>query len=164
VGSYHPMAVPATPSLVDLIETVSAKDEPDEESNEDIFSSGSRFLYPDDVRNSHGDKGVTVVYKSKRFDDISLLTADPEGEDERKLFSYYLWNAGILMAERISGERVDDELERRLWSVEGRSVLELGAGAYIECVWLGVRADDQTRYWSCWNCCWFGWGRGGGHI
>lgn len=114
-------------SLTDLIRTVS-KDE-SEESPEDIFASAPGFLFTDDLQNLHGSPGDVVIYKSKPFGDIALTTCDPDKEQERTLFSHYLWNAGILMAERVSGQRLLSDQERRDWSVKGHSVLELGAGA-----------------------------------
>ena len=88
---------------------------------EDIFSSALGLIFTDDLRNQHGDPGSSVTYKSKSYGDIELRLTDPAGEDSRKLFSQYLWNAGVQMAEYL-GE------ERGRWSVEGQKVLELGAG------------------------------------
>lgn len=113
-------------NLTDLIREVPLTDD---ESVEDIFASAPGFLFTDDLRNQHGDPGATIIYKSRVYGAIELQTADPVGEDERQLFSHYLWNAGVLMAERISGERMSSAEERERWRVQGRSVLELGAGA-----------------------------------
>jgi EEF1A N-terminal glycine/lysine methyltransferase len=108
------------PPLTDLIRIVP----PDrDEEPEDIFASAPGLIFTDDLRNQHGDPGSIIIYKSGRFGEIELRTADPEGEDERQLFSHYLWNAGIKLAELISGE--GDEK----WQVDGQTVLELGAGA-----------------------------------
>ena len=115
-------------SLTDLIEIIY----PDEyeESAEDIFTSAPGILFKgDDTRNQWGDSGDTIVYHNKTFGDISLLTAEPEAEEERRLFSHYLWNAGILVAERVSGHRLLSDQEREQWSLKGQTVLELGAGA-----------------------------------
>lgn len=88
---------------------------------EDIFSSALGLIFTDDLRNQHGDPGSSVIYKSKSYGDMELRLSDPAGEDSRKLFSQYLWNAGVQMAEYV-GE------ERGKWSAEGEKVLELGAG------------------------------------
>ncbi|KAI4723495.1 hypothetical protein E4T48_00043 [Aureobasidium sp. EXF-10727] len=112
-------------SLTKLIREIPATEE---DSPEDIFASAPGFLFTDDLRNQHGDRGSVIVYKSQRFGDLSLTTADPNGEEERTLFSHYLWNAGILMAERVSGQRLLDDDEKKQWSVQDHSVLELGAG------------------------------------
>lgn len=108
--------------LTDAIHVIPAEDS---EEVEDIFSSAPGLIFTDDTRNSHGDSGSTIVYKSARFGDIELKTADPEGEAERQLFGQYLWNAGILMAKLISGEEGGDGK----WGLKGRKVLELGSGA-----------------------------------
>jgi len=113
-------------SLTELIREIPATEE---DSPEDIFASAPGFLFTDDLRNQHGDPGSIIVYKSERFREISLTAADPNGEEERTLFSHYLWNAGILMAERVSGQRLLNHKEEKQWSVEGHNVLELGAGA-----------------------------------
>jgi hypothetical protein len=109
-------------SLTDLVQTY-APDRDDEP--EDIFASAPGFLFPDDTRGIHGDPDSIVIYSSKRFGDIELRTADPEDETERRLFSHYLWNAGIKLAELISKPKESNTQ----WNVEGERVLELGAGA-----------------------------------
>jgi nicotinamide N-methyltransferase len=113
-------------SLTELVREIAASEE---DSPEDIFSCAPGFLFSDDLRNQHGDVGSVIVYKSQRYGDISLTTADPNGEEERTLFSHYLWNAAILMSERISGQRLLNRREEEQWSVAGHDVLELGAGA-----------------------------------
>lgn len=45
----------------------------------------------------------------------------PQGDDNRRLFSHFLWNAGLQLAEFI-------EEDSAQWSVKGERVLELGAG------------------------------------
>lgn len=111
-------------SLTDLIYIIP----PDrEETPEDIFASALN-LFPDNLRNQHGDLGDVIVYKSKKYGELELRTADPSAESERQLFSHYLWNAGVLMAERVSGERLLNDKERRQWDVKGETVIELGAG------------------------------------
>jgi hypothetical protein len=106
-------------NLLDAVQIIS----PDKDDEvEDIFASAPGLIFTDDTRNMHGDPGSTIIYKSERFGDIQLETANPDGEEERQLFSHYLWNAGIKMAKMIS-----DENDSR-WSVEEMTVLELGAG------------------------------------
>ena len=101
-------------------------------SIEDIFSSSIGFIFTDDLRNQHGDPGSSVIYKSKPFGHIELKLVEPEGEDERRLFAQYLWNAGVLIAELIGGGTLDGRaMEGRggSWDVTGQRVLEFGAGA-----------------------------------
>ncbi|KAF1999734.1 hypothetical protein P154DRAFT_436327 [Amniculicola lignicola CBS 123094] len=89
------------------------------ETPEDIFSSSLGGIFTDDLQNQHGDDPTTIIiYRSLRFGDLEFRTADVNGEEQRRKFAHYLWNAGILMA----------ELEEKAWKVEGETVLELGAG------------------------------------
>ena len=114
------------PVLTDVIQIIP----PDrDEDPEDIFAAAPGLIFTDDFQNLHGDKGYTIVYKSK-WGPIELKTADPQAEGERQLFSHYLWNASISLAERIS---YDGDGGNDAWSVEGERVLELGAGtdAYL---------------------------------
>lgn len=109
------------PSLTDLVRVIP----PDkDEDPEDIFASAPGLIFTDDLRNLHGDPDSVVVYQSQRFGTIELRTADPEGEDERRLFSHYVWNASIKLAELMSDK--DGK-----WSVEGETVMELGAGILL---------------------------------
>lgn len=113
-------------NLPDLIRTVPLHPA---EAPEDFFAFAPGFLFTDDLRNLHGDPGDIIVYTSSRFGELFLTTAEPSKEEERTLFSHFLWNAGLLMAERVSGQRLLSDEERSQWSLEGHSVLELGAGA-----------------------------------
>ena len=96
---------------------------------------------------------------------MELSVADPSGENERKKFAHYLWNAGVLMGEMVGGRgtgRVEDgesrdsgvwmregeedvksgwwtsDEEEKLWSVRGETVLELGAGWFESSEWREV--------------------------
>ena len=92
---------------------------------EDIFAAAPGFLFTDDLTNSHGAPESIIQYKNKRFGEIELQTADPEGEQERTLFSHYLWNAGLKLGELISHAGLQED---KRWNVEGQRVMELGAG------------------------------------
>lgn len=97
-------------------------------------------IFTDDAHNQYGDPGQTVIYKSSRFGDIKLSLADPSGDDERKLFAHYLWNAGVYLAEVLSADEEQD------WSVQGESVIELGAGGCSCYVVLHIENDiDLVR-------------------
>ncbi len=96
---------------------------------EDIYSSSLTTLFPNDVQTNHGDAGSYVIYKSKRFGDLELRLTDPSVEDERRLFAHSVWNAGVQMAEYVSGCATGlNAEEKRSWDVTGKKVLELGAG------------------------------------
>ncbi|CAK4031637.1 Hypothetical predicted protein [Lecanosticta acicola] len=107
--------------LTDLVSVIppDIEDEP-----EDIFAAASGLFF-NDFANQHGGERSTILYKSKKFGNIELRTADPEREHDRKLFAHYLWNAGIKLAELISGDKEE-------WTVRDEKVLELGAGVGLD--------------------------------
>ena len=94
---------------------------PDSNDPEDIIFSSLGVIFPDDITNQHGDRDHSVIYVSPTFGSITLTLADPQGEDNRRLFSHFLWNSGLQLAEFIEEDDQD-------WRVEGERVLELGAG------------------------------------
>ena len=105
-------------SLLDAIQFIPANDE----EVEDIFAFAPGLIFTDDLRVSHGDRGATIVYHNAQFGAIRLRTAEPANEHDRRLYSHYLWNSGIKMADLIADK------QHPTWNVEGESVLELGAG------------------------------------
>jgi len=102
---------------------------PESDAPEDILSSCLAVIFPDDITTQHGDRENSVIYLSPTFGSIKLSLADPQGEVSRKLFSHFVWNAGLQLAEFIEESRGGEAGERADWSVEGEKVLELGAGA-----------------------------------
>jgi len=97
---------------------------PESNDPEDILSSSLGVIFPDDITNQHGDRDNSVIYLSPSFGPLTLALADPQGEDSRKLFSHFLWNAGLQLAEFIE----EGDVQERDWGVQGERVLELGAG------------------------------------
>ncbi|KAJ9668145.1 hypothetical protein H2201_001574 [Coniosporium apollinis] len=105
--------------------TTSTDAPPDPET---IFSAALGTIFTDDVRNQHGDPENVIVYNSV-FGELEFRTADPAGEEERRRFAHYLWNAGVTisdypapevlanLAENIS-KNVSDHLRSRV-SIEG---------------------------------------------
>lgn len=110
----------------------------DEETPEDIFSSGLEVVFTDHVRDQHGDSGAKIIYMSNEHGDLELSVPDPGNEDERRLFAHYLWNAGegrvsvfienqkLIMPGVLVTTRIEED--RPPWSASGRRMLELGAG------------------------------------
>ncbi|KAL6862323.1 nicotinamide N-methyltransferase [Trichoderma novae-zelandiae] len=81
-------------------------DEPD--GPEDYLSTSLGVIFPDDIVNQHGDAEHSVVYASPKLPRPLLIElADPEGETDRRLFSHYLWNASLLLAELIERDSLD---------------------------------------------------------
>jgi hypothetical protein len=126
-------------SLSSLVRVI-APDRDDEP--EDIFAAAPGFLFTDDLTNSHGAPESIIQYKNARFGALELQTADPVGEDERQLFSHYLWNAGLKLAELISHA---DEHQDKRWSVEGESILELGAGVGLSGIVSTLAGAQEVR-------------------
>jgi nicotinamide N-methyltransferase len=144
-------------SLPSLISLRRPHDEPTEP--EDILGSSLGGIFTDDSQISYGDGPDTVVvYESDKFGDLEFHTADVNGEEQRRKFAHYLWNAGIFTAELVGGRKEEhgvdrdrdsgffgmgekneeeqwgkdewwvDREEEKLWTVKGETVLELGAG------------------------------------
>ncbi|KAH8815611.1 hypothetical protein F5884DRAFT_772921 [Xylogone sp. PMI_703] len=130
---------------------------PETTEPEDYLSSSLAVIFPDDIVNQHGDRDSGgVIYTSTRFGEIGLSLADPEGETSRRLFSHFLWNAGVQVAVFLEGEEEDvgvgdqqdhgkaekgekngvlpllplppKQPSEPVWDVQGLDVLELGAG------------------------------------
>lgn len=103
-------------------------------SFEDIFSTALNLISPDNIPNSHGDPGNFVTYHSERFGAITLRLAQPQNEQERKMFGQYLWNASILLAEMIGNASEEENPQTHdkpsPWAVKNESLLELGAGSF----------------------------------
>lgn len=130
------------PSLISLRHPISHVPKP-----EDIFASTLGSIFTDDLQNQHGDDPDTIiVYKSAKFGELEFRTADVNGEEQRRKFAHYLWNAGVLMGELVGGRAAKgkedegwkdvkgewwiSEEEEAKWRVDGETVLELGAGAF----------------------------------
>lgn len=113
---------------------------PESNDPEDILSSSLGVIFPDDITNQHGDRDNSVIYLSPAFGPITLTLADPQGEDSRKLFSHFLWNAGLQLAEFIE----EGDAQRRDWSVGGERVLELGAGTGLAGIVAGLSGAREV--------------------
>lgn len=108
---------------------------PETTDPEDYLGESLGVIFPDDITNQHGDEQHKVIYQSPRFGDIQLELADPKGDDNRKLFSHFLWNSGLQLAEFIE--------EDEKWDVKGKKVLELGAGSGLSGL-VAARAGAET--------------------
>jgi nicotinamide N-methyltransferase len=110
---------------------------PESNDPEDILSSSLGVIFPDDITNQHGDRENSVIYLSPTFGSISLSLADPQGDDNRRLFSHFLWNAGLQLAEFI-------EEDDTRWVVKGEKVLELGAGTGLAGIVAGLKGAEEV--------------------
>lgn len=120
---------------------------PETNEPEDYLSSSLAVIFPDDITNQHGDRDSSVIYLSPSHGSVELTLADPKGDDSRKLFSHFLWNAGVQLAEFIEEGRVwqDENGEHtEEWSVKGESVLELGAGTGLAGLVAGLEGAEKV--------------------
>jgi len=112
---------------------------PEGEEPEDYFSSALGLLVPGHVDNIHGDADHGVLYTSPNLPrPLRLSLADPTDARDRDLFSHYLWNSSLVLAELIEAATLGLETaggSRRGtaadFNVTGLSTLELGAGTAL---------------------------------
>lgn len=69
---------------------------------EDFLGSSLGVIFPDDVTNQHGDSEHGLLYTSPHLPrPLEFALAEVSDEADRYLFSHYLWNASLLLAELI---------------------------------------------------------------
>ncbi|KAL6900304.1 hypothetical protein GGI43DRAFT_43671 [Trichoderma evansii] len=126
---------------------------------EDYLSTSLGVIFPDDVTNQHGDAEHSLIYASPKLPKpLMIELAEPEGETDRRLFSHYLWNASLLLAEfieRDSLETTDAETteiglgEGLSFDTRGLETVELGAGTALPSIMaglLGAKSVTVTDY------------------
>ncbi|KAI1414269.1 hypothetical protein F5Y13DRAFT_159150 [Hypoxylon sp. FL1857] len=124
---------------------------------EDILSSSLGVIFPDDVTNQHGDAEHSLIYTSPHLPrPLHIGLADPDQETDRKLFSHYLWNASLLLAEFVEAGALELPLDVGLgrltpadFDVRGLETLELGAGTALPSIMaalLGAKNVVVTDY------------------
>ncbi|KAL1866335.1 hypothetical protein Daus18300_006799 [Diaporthe australafricana] len=113
------------------------------EDPEDFFGASLGVIFPDDVMNQHGDPDHGLLYQSPHLPKpLHISLADPSGEDDRRLFSHYLWNASLLLAEFVESGTLGLGPDQGgvtspcgpplpAFNVAGLSILELGAGTAL---------------------------------
>ncbi|KAK4088314.1 hypothetical protein Purlil1_7193 [Purpureocillium lilacinum] len=127
---------------------------------EDYLSTSLGVIFPDDVTNQHGDAEHSLVYASPHLPQPLLLDlADPEGETDRRLFSHYLWNASLLLAELVERDTLGvpdadqgdggDEAgvglgEGVSFDVRGKAIVELGAGTALPSMMAGLLGAERV--------------------
>jgi predicted nicotinamide N-methyase len=147
---------------------------PDTPEPEDLLSSALGVIFPDDVTNQHGDADHGLVYTSPHLPHpLELALAEVKAETDRQLFSHYLWNSSLLLAELIEADtlrlglgggqesrrpRVDIDAgappppppaEPTGFDVAGLATIELGAGTALPSIMaglLGARRVVVTDY------------------
>ncbi|KAM0814371.1 putative Nicotinamide N-methyltransferase [Seiridium cardinale] len=119
------------------------------EDPEDFLGQSLGVVFPDDILTQHGDASNALRYTSPHFPkQLHIRLADPDSEDERRLFSHYLWNASLMLAEFIEagslgiqlpkplgcGGRpsvIDNRQPEKMFDIRGLSTIELGAGTAL---------------------------------
>lgn len=128
-----------------------------EDDPEDYFSSSLGVIFPDDVTNQHGHADDSLLYTSPSLPKpLFIELASPVKEDDRMLFSHYLWNASLLLAEFIEADSLGIPLEQPRaaqetlsFDVKGLDTLELGAGTALPSIMgglVGARRVAITDY------------------
>ncbi|KAM0327713.1 hypothetical protein ACHAQA_006008 [Verticillium albo-atrum] len=132
-------------------------------SPEDFLSSALSTLDPEDQPNIHGDAEHGLLYTSPHLPKpLTICLADPSTDQDRKLFSHYLWNASLLLAELIEAGSLPEPLPHpasgpsplgppssSAFNVQGLATLELGAGTALPSLvaaLLGARRVAVTDY------------------
>lgn len=115
---------------------------------------------------SDGDSDHGLLYQSPHLPKpLHISLAAPDGDDDRRLFSHYLWNASLLLAELVEagtlglGLGVDKEQGQSseglhgaplaAFDVKGLATMELGAGTALPSIMaalLGARRVCATDY------------------
>lgn len=129
---------------------------------EDIFASALSSIFTDDVMNQHGDDEHSLLYTSPRLPrPLTIELAKPESFHDRHLFSHYLWNASLLLAELVErdslpgagarggGDQGPDLGKGVNFNVGGLHVMEVGAGTALPSMMaglLGARRVCVTDY------------------
>jgi nicotinamide N-methyltransferase len=116
------------------------------DSPEDYLYDALGVIFPDDVTNQHGDAKNNLSYASPHLPrPLVINLADPVKEDDRKLFSHYLWNSSLLLAEFIEADSLGVPLEKPReaqdtisFDVRGLDILELGAGTALPSMMGGI--------------------------
>lgn len=139
---------------------------PQRDEPEDFLESALSIIFPDDATNQHGDRDQDLLYTAPSLPKPLRLVLNPaEGESDRSLFSHYLWNSSLLLAELVEGGSwrpsaaeaagaAPDAITSRFcrvgdFDVAGQAVLELGAGTALPSILaahLGAAQVTVTDY------------------
>ncbi|KAF7531178.1 hypothetical protein G7054_g9127 [Neopestalotiopsis clavispora] len=97
-------------SLTQRLTSVTVTEDP-----EDFLGESLGIIFTDDVTTQHGDAANALRYTSPHLPKpLHIRLADPDTEDERRLFSHYLWNASLLLAEFVEAGSLGLKLDKPL--------------------------------------------------
>ncbi|RYP89748.1 hypothetical protein DL770_004136 [Monosporascus sp. CRB-9-2] len=75
---------------------------PESAEPEDILGESLAIIFPDDVMVQHGDPDHALVWTSPHLPrPLRLTLTEPPDRHDRYLFSHYLWNASLQLAELV---------------------------------------------------------------
>ncbi|KAK3940775.1 putative nicotinamide n-methyltransferase [Diplogelasinospora grovesii] len=124
---------------------------PPASDSEDFLSDSLGVIFPGDVTIQHGDAGHGLLYTSPHLPKpLPIKLSEPQRDEDRKLFSHYLWNSSLLLAELIeAGTLKLPPQGTEEFDVSGLSTVELGAGTALPSIMsalLGARRVVATDY------------------
>ncbi|KAF9870820.1 nicotinamide N-methyltransferase [Colletotrichum karsti] len=125
---------------------------PPTESPEDFFVGSIGVMFPDDVTNQHGDADDGIEYASPHLrKPLRFDLAEPSADEDRKLFSHYLWNSSLQLGEFVEAGTLGlDSVKSDLgpvvshFDVRGLTTLELGAGTAIPSIMSALLGAVRT--------------------
>lgn len=117
---------------------------------EDLFAGSLGVIFTDDVTNQHGDAFTSLHYTSPHLSKpLRIELSDPKVAEDRSLFSHFLWNASLMLADLIEagtlGLKAGDDTtgagagttevgkevkvpDLKEFDIKGKSTIEMGAG------------------------------------
>lgn len=103
---------------------------------EDYLADALGTIFSDDATCQHGDSSNSLLYSSPYLPIPRPLHISLSGRAGDQLFGHHLWNASLLLAELVErGEALD---------VQGKTVLEMGAGTGLPSVVAGLKGADEV--------------------
>ncbi|KAJ0279206.1 hypothetical protein Brms1b_003608 [Colletotrichum noveboracense] len=125
---------------------------PPAESPEDFLISSLGVIFPDDVTNQHGDADHGIEYASPHLrKPLRFDLAEPSADDDRKLFSHYLWNASLQLGEFVEAGTLGlDTVKIDLgppvshFNVRGLTTIEFGAGTALPSIMSALLGAVRT--------------------
>ncbi|KAK4670463.1 uncharacterized protein QC763_211940 [Podospora pseudopauciseta] len=125
---------------------------PDTTDPEDYLSSSLGIIFPDDVTNQHGDADHGLLYTSPHLPQpLQFSLANVTEEKERHLFSHYLWNSSLMLAELIEAGTLGLDIpwsglggEIKDFDATGLETVELGAGTALPSIMGGLMGSKRV--------------------
>ncbi|KAK4199922.1 hypothetical protein QBC40DRAFT_281066 [Triangularia verruculosa] len=119
---------------------------------EDYLSSSLGIIFPDDVTNQHGDADHGLLYTSPHLPkQLQFALAKVTEEKDRHLFSHYLWNSSLMLAELIEAGTLGVTIpwsglggEVKHFDLTGLSSVELGAGTALPSIMGGLLGSKRV--------------------